>query len=42
MPATRATMAGMIRAAPMPSSNDQPKIRMGRLGARAVVSDPAP
>jgi hypothetical protein len=35
-------MAGMIRAAPMPSSNDQPRIKMARLGASAVVSDPTP
>jgi hypothetical protein len=42
LPATRATIAGRIRAAPMPSSTDQPRMRTGRLGARAVVSEPSP
>src|SRR5262245_26697110 len=40
--ATRATIAGMISAAPMPSRNDQPMIRTVRFPARAVVKDPHP
>ena len=40
--ATRATIAGMISAAPAPSRNDQPKMRIARLGASEVVSEPAP
>jgi hypothetical protein len=40
--ATRETIAGMIRAAPIPSSRDQPRSRTARLGASAVVSEPAP
>ncbi len=32
----------MISAAPSPSRNDQPMISTVRLGASAVVSDPAP
>ncbi len=40
--ATRATMAGMISAAPMPSRNDQPMISTVRLPASAVVSEPHP
>ena len=40
--ATNATMAGMISAAPMPSSNDHPINSTGRFGANAVVSDPRP
>jgi hypothetical protein len=35
-------MAGKINAAPIPSSNDQPTMSTVRLGARAVVNDPAP
>ena len=34
-PATSATIAGRISAAPTPSRNDQPKSRTGRLGASA-------
>ena len=41
-PATSATIAGRISAAPTPSRNDQPKSSTGRLGAIAVVSDPHP
>ena len=41
-PATSATIAGRISAAPTPSRNDQPKSNTGRLGAIAVVSDPHP
>jgi hypothetical protein len=41
-PATSATMAGRINAAPTPSRNDQPKSRTGRLGEIAVVKDPHP
>ena len=37
MLATRATIAGMINAAPMPSSTDHPMIRTPKLGAIAVV-----
>jgi hypothetical protein len=40
--ATSATIAGRIRAAPIPSSTDQPKSSTGRLGASAVVNDPQP
>src|SRR6185436_8292307 len=40
--ATRATIAGMISAAPTPSRNDHPKINHPRVGASAVVSEPAP
>ena len=39
-PATSATMAGMIRAAPMPSRIDQPNSSTPRFGARAVVREP--
>ena len=39
--ATRATMAGMISAAPMPSSSDQPISSTVRFGATAVVNEPA-
>ena len=35
-------MAGMIRAAPIPSSNDHPMSRTVRLGASEVVNEPAP
>ena len=41
-PATRATIAGMISAAPTPSRNDQPKRSTGRLWAIDVVNDPQP
>lgn len=41
-PATSATIAGRMSAAPSPSSNDQPSRSTVRLGARAVVSDPQP
>ena len=41
-PATNATIAGMISAAPTPSRNDQPKSRTGRLWAIDVVNDPQP
>ena len=40
--ATSATMAGMISAAPIPSSPDQPIISTVRLGDSEVVSEPAP
>ena len=40
--ATSATIAGMISAAPTPSSTDQPSSNTGRLGDRAVISDPHP
>ena len=39
-PATRATIAGMISAAPIPSRIDHPRISTPRLGERAVVSEP--
>ena len=42
LPATNATTAGKIIAAPTPSKNDQPRIKIGRLGANAVVSEPRP
>ena len=42
LPATRATMAGRISAAPTPSRNDQPKSSTGRFGAIAVVNEPQP
>ena len=35
-----ATIAGMMRAAPTPSRNDQPKSSTPRFGASAVVSEP--
>ena len=41
-PATSATIAGRIRAAPIPSSTDHPSTSMARLGASAVVSEPMP
>ena len=41
-PATRATIAGRMSAAPTPSRKDQPKSSTGRLGATAVVNDPHP
>ena len=41
-PATSATIAGMISAAPTPSRNDQPNNSTGRLGATAVVNEPQP
>ena len=40
--ATSATIAGMISAAPTPSSTDQPISSTGRFGDRAVISDPQP
>ena len=40
--ATRATIAGMISAAPTPSSTDHPIISTARFGAIAVVNDPQP
>ena len=39
--ATRATIAGMISAAPTPSSTDQPMISTVRFGASAVVPEPS-
>ena len=42
LPATSATIAGRISAAPTPSRNDQPKSSTGRLGAIAVVNEPQP
>ena len=42
LPATSATIAGRISAAPMPSSNDQPRMRTVRFCASAVVREPAP
>src|SRR6185437_6652530 len=41
-PATSATIAGRISAAPTPSRNDQPKSSTGRLGAIEVVNEPQP
>jgi hypothetical protein len=38
LPATSATTAGRIIAAPKPSRNDQPRINTGKLGARADQS----
>ncbi len=40
--ATRATMAGRISTAPMPSRNDHPKIKTPTLGASDVVTEPQP
>ena len=40
--ATSATIAGMISAAPMPSSTDQPTISTGSDCASDVVNDPRP
>jgi hypothetical protein len=40
--ATKATIAGMISAAPTPSRNDQPMINTARFGASPVVREPAP
>jgi len=40
--ATSATIAGMINAAPTPSSTDQPTTSTGRFGANAVVREPRP
>ena len=40
--ATSATIAGMISAAPRPSSTDQPMSRTVSVGDSAVVSDPTP
>lgn len=40
--ATSATIAGMIKEAPMPSSTDHPMIRTVRLCEIEVVRDPAP
>src|SRR5664280_703493 len=42
LPATSATMAGMINAAPRPSRPDHPMISTVRLGERAVTNDPDP
>ena len=39
-PATSATIAGMISAAPIPSRSDHPMSSTVRLGDRAVVSEP--
>jgi hypothetical protein len=39
-PATSATIAGRISAAPTPSRNDQPNSSTGRLGAIAVTNEP--
>ena len=41
-PATSATIAGRISAAPTPSRNDQPKSSTGRFGAIEVVKEPQP
>ena len=41
-PATSATMAGRISAAPTPSRNDHPKRSTGRFGAIEVVNEPHP
>ena len=41
-PATSATIAGRIKAAPTPSRNDQPSSSTGRLCASDVVSEPQP
>ncbi len=41
-PATSATIAGMISAAPTPSSTDQPRISTVRFGASDVTSEPLP
>jgi hypothetical protein len=41
-PATSATIAGRISAAPTPSRNDQPNSSTGRFGAIEVVNEPAP
>jgi hypothetical protein len=41
-PATSATIAGKISAAPTPSRNDQPISSTGRFGASEVVRDPQP
>ena len=41
-PATRATIAGMISAAPTPSRNDQPNRSIGRLVEIEVVNEPQP
>jgi hypothetical protein len=35
-------MAGMISAAPTPSRNAHPRMRIPRFGAREVVREPAP
>ncbi len=40
--ATRATIAGRIKAAPIPSSPDQPISSTVRFGAIAVMPDPQP
>jgi hypothetical protein len=40
LPATRATIAGMINAAPIPSKTDHPRMRTPRFGDSAVVSEP--
>ena len=42
LPATRATMAGMMRAAPRPSNPDQPMMSTVRFGDSAVIADPVP
>jgi hypothetical protein len=42
LPATSATIAGRINAAPTPSRNDQPRSSTGRLCAIDVVNDPQP
>jgi hypothetical protein len=42
LPATSATIAGRISAAPIPSRTDQPRMSTARFGARAVVSEPTP
>ena len=41
-PATSATIAGRISAAPTPSRNDQPNSSTGRLCAIEVVNEPQP
>lgn len=42
LPATSATIAGRMRAAPSPSSNAQPSSSTGRFGASDVVREPQP
>ena len=35
-------MAGMMRAAPIPSSSDHPMMSVGRFGAMPVTNEPQP
>ncbi len=41
-PATSATIAGRISAAPTPSRNDQPKSKVGRFCEIEVMKEPHP